>query len=141
YGIGRALSGGEGRSAWSRSDCGGGSESRRGRWPAATGELERPDACLPAVVAGGGHVLVGVPEGAVVHRVYRHVAVVSPPVTPIPIYTRLRTSSGDKGGLALPHCAEGVGCQSTRVPDGRVDGAARHVVTQRHVSGAVHGDA
>src|SRR5207253_4810534 len=89
YRIDHALCGGEGWPAGG--DCGRGSGSRL----AATGELERPYARLPSAGACGSVILLGVPEGAVVRRVYRHVAIVSPPAVTAGIKVRWRTSSGD----------------------------------------------
>jgi len=41
-------------------------------------ELKSGDSCVPVEATGGGVIFVGVPERAIIHRINRHAAVISP---------------------------------------------------------------
>src|SRR5207237_9592123 len=96
-------------------------------------ELEGPDAGMPVERAARREVLGRVPEGAVIHRVDRHRAVVAPALEPTP----LRSRPVDQDRLCLKG-AEWICRRAARVYDRWVQGGAREAVADRAVTDAVH---
>ena len=101
---------------------------------AAGGELERADAGLP-VVAVGGVVLLGVPEGAVVGRIHAHRAVVAPAVG-----AGLRAGAVDQHPFGLRHLAGDLTVEAAGIADAGIDAAVGDAVSDRGVAVAVGGD-
>ena len=110
---------------------------RAGRLRRAGRELEVPDSRSPVEARGGVVVLLRVPEGAIVHGVDRHVAVVAPAADRV----RLAARPVDEVRLALAHRVGWVAGESPRVPDLRMDGGVGGAEAERHVAAVVHGDA
>src|SRR5262249_50846472 len=107
------------------------------RRTAAVWELERANARAPVEAAAGLQVLVGVPEGAVVHRVHRHRAVVAPAME----VTRLRAHPGLQRRLALRHLPKGVTCQPSGVADSWAYRTAGDAIAKGDIARLIHGDA
>ena len=103
----------------------------------AIGEFEGADARLPGSAAGGLDVFGGVPEGAVIHRVYSEHAVVAPAGGGM----RLRAGASDDFRFALGHFAQRVAHQAAGVADGGVDRGTGYAEANSHVAHVVHGDA
>src|SRR5664279_5115176 len=96
----------------------------------AARELERRDPGAPVPRTVGLQVLARVPEGAVVHRVDGHGAVVTPAVQ----RPGLRSTTGLDDALRL-HRSERVGEEPARVADAREDGPARNDADGEHHPG------
>src|SRR5439155_26741189 len=103
----------------------------------AAGELKGADAGGPAVGGGGGVVLVGVPEGAVVGGVDGEVGVVAPAGTHC-----LDAGAGGQGLLAAGQDARRVTREAAGVADsGEHVGAVGNAVAEGHVPVLVLRDA
>ncbi len=100
---------------------------------AARGEAEGADARAPGV-AGDLHILLGIPEGAIVGRVHGHQAVVSPAVG---AGADLGSAALDHQGLALEEKAGNFAVQPAGVADGGVHRGAGDAVADGHVAVAV----
>src|SRR5262249_49861863 len=85
----------------------------------AARELERGDTCAPVECAVGFQVFICVPEGAIVHRIDRHGAVVAPAVQS----PGLRPDTSLDDILSL-HCAQSIGGKPSSVTDAWVDTSA-----------------
>ena len=97
-------------------------------------ESERSDVRLAEPLSR--HVVGGIPERAVIHRVHVERAVVAPATVADEV------ASVDEDLFALRHQAQGVGGQPSGVTDGRENRpAARDVVGEPDVAGLVHSDA
>lgn len=109
----------------------------RGR-AAAVCELEIRDACGPVERAGGLYVLLRVPEGAVVHRIHLHGAVIAPPVGGGFLHTR----AGDDVGFRF-HRPCRIGRRSTSEANSGIKAArgVGHAVADRLVTRRIHGRA
>ncbi|MCG3195479.1 MAG: hypothetical protein DIJKHBIC_04762 [Thermoanaerobaculia bacterium] len=108
---------------------------RRSHVRPAARELERADAQTPTDGARGRHVLVHVPEGAIVDGVDVHRCVVAPALA-----ARLGTRSRDDHPFALRHGAEWVSREAARVLDAGIGGGTRGAVAECHVADPIHGD-
>src|ERR1044071_1814313 len=99
---------------WSRCWC------RRGCSRHAGREFEAPDAGSPIESAARGIIFLGVPKGAVVHRVNGQSAVVAPAIA----CSRLAAGSTEESGFALGESIQAIGNQPASVADLREDAAA-----------------
>ena len=79
-------------------------------------------------------VLVRVPEGAVVHRVNAHGAVIAPAVAG----AGLAAGAGKESRLPLGQCVDRVGREPPGITDLREDGRGRGAETHREVATVVH---
>src|SRR5205085_1995618 len=120
-GGGERVFGRDGRGRRAGHRCAGRRDRGRGR--GAVRELEAGDACLPIAVAGGGVVFLGIPEGAVIYRIYLHGAVVAPAGR-----AGLRDSAGDNCAFPLRHGVGGVRYQAAGIANAGEGSTARHTI-------------
>ncbi|OQA94793.1 MAG: hypothetical protein BWY25_02671 [Chloroflexi bacterium ADurb.Bin222] len=100
----------------------------------AAGETEGADARHPGGVARRRQVLLCVPEGAVVHWINAHHAVVAPAI----VAAGLIAAADDQRRLGLGQRPQGIVRQPSGVAHGGIDAAAGHAVAQGEVALSVH---
>src|SRR5579862_1763683 len=79
-------------------------------------------------------VLLAVPEGAVVHRVDAHAAVVSPAIAPVLLH-----SGAVRDDLWRFHLTKRIGRDASEISDARLHGFAGSAQAHRDVANLIHG--